>query len=92
MKSHNEINLDEATLKRLTYYAYLTGKPISTAVNEAINEWLEISGDLIIAELEERRRKRKKKLSGKRNATAAICIDSSNKFHAGTDVPHTAAM
>jgi hypothetical protein len=59
--------LEQRNLNRIHHYAKLTGKPVSDAVNEALNEWLELSGDLIITELERKR-------AAKPQPAAVICI------------------
>jgi hypothetical protein len=70
--------LDKATLDRISQYAYITGKPISKALNEAVNEWMDSTGDLIILEIQERRRKRAKGRHKKKDSST--CISSSPKF------------
>lgn len=49
--------LDTSTYRRIEDYAKVTGVPVQNAVNEAVNDWMDTTGDFIQEELLARRGK-----------------------------------
>ena len=47
------VKLDKATYRRLEYFAKRSFIEIDRAAIEAINEWMDMTGDLIIADIDE---------------------------------------
>jgi hypothetical protein len=52
--------LNNVTFLRISEYARVTGKPVSAVLNAAVNEWMDQTGDLVVIELEERRKRKRK--------------------------------
>lgn len=46
--------LTNVTFQRISEYARITGKPVSVVLNEAVNDFMDMTGDLIIDEIKRR--------------------------------------
>jgi hypothetical protein len=51
----HRITVDQYTYQRLAAYAEATGQEVSAVANEALNDWMDITGDSILEALAERR-------------------------------------
>lgn len=88
------IQLDQDTYKRIARYSSLTGISANLVVKEALNEWMEETGSLVLEVLKEQNRTKKakaKKLTVLPTPTLLPAppskltfIDSSVKFDAPT--------
>lgn len=52
--------LDPSTFKRISEYADVANVSIDLAITEAVNEFMDTTGDLLLAEMKRNRPRRKK--------------------------------
>lgn len=55
------VNLNRMTHQRIATYAKVTGKSVSAAVDEAINDWMETHGEPIMKAVERRERQKQER-------------------------------
>lgn len=63
--------IDAATLKRFTDYSNITGVPLDQAVTEALSEWMDMVGEVVLTEFIRRSRTSKRKNSSSVKKTVA---------------------
>ena len=56
MTAYRTVVLSEAAYRRLEGYARISGIPIESAASDAIAEWMNSTGDLVIEALEKNRK------------------------------------
>jgi predicted DNA-binding protein len=55
------VNLNRTTYQRIATFAKVTGKTVSSAVDEAINDWMDTHGEPIMKSVERRERQKQER-------------------------------
>jgi hypothetical protein len=56
MSASRTVVLSEAAYRRLEGYARISGIPLECAVSDAVTEWMNTTGDLVIEAIQKKRR------------------------------------